>query len=60
MDHNETLEPYTAKDFGKDMAVFTAQTAACVAGAYAILLTIGFAYSKHLDRKAKKTPQIEN
>lgn len=59
MDHNETLEPYTAKDFGKDVAVSAVQSAAAVAGAYATLLAVGFVAMKLKDRKAKKT-QNEN
>jgi hypothetical protein len=53
-DTNETIEDYTSKDLAKDIAVGVAQTATSYAIAVGILLTAGYIYQKHLDRKAAK------
>lgn len=62
MDHVE-VERLTAKQFGVDVAKITVQTAAEVVAAYALLLAIGYTYTKVTEfrarRAAKKTATEE-
>ena len=56
MDHeNETIEPYTASEFAKDVARSALGTAISVVAAYVILGTTGYVWQKALAHKAKKT-----
>lgn len=60
---NETVEEYTAKDFGKDVAVETAKVAAAYAIAIGGLLAAGYTYTKVSElraRRAAKKNQTEN
>lgn len=51
---NETIDEYTTKEMFKDIAKDTAKIAAAHAIALGILLTVGYAYGKYLERKDKK------
>jgi hypothetical protein len=62
METTDTNEEYTAKDFGKDVAVSVAVGVGEVVAAYAILLGIGYTYTKVMDfreRRAAKKTQTE-
>jgi hypothetical protein len=50
----ETAEDYTGKDLAHDLAVITARNMAAYAVAMGVLLTAGYIYGKHLERKDKK------
>ena len=55
----ETVEPYTANEFAKDVAKSVAGTVISVVAAYAVLGTVGYIAQKISDRKAAKN-LIEN
>jgi hypothetical protein len=52
---DEILEPYTSREFAKDVAKSALGTAISVVVAYAILGTAGYIAQKIADRKAAKT-----
>lgn len=51
---DEIVEPYSNKEFAKDLAIGAAQSVAVTAGSVAILLAAGYGYSKYLDWKKSR------
>lgn len=61
MDNFENTENYTAKDFGKDVAIEVTKTAATVAAGIGVWMAASYAASKVVEfRNARAAKKAEN